>query len=134
MRLASSYLVLASSFKDLQAAEDAFFISNQRLTFDQAKLFCSEDGYLAEGTERNINNLVSGKSLWINGEKVLNDLRNQYKKKNLDFSIFGYFRPKLGGQARLCLTRTSQFNRLDPTLVKFRHFSLKVGDCRSVRS
>ena len=80
MRLASSYIVLASSFQDLQAAEDAFFISNQRLTFDQAKLFCSEDGYLAEGNERNINNLVSGKSLWLNGEKVLNDPRDEYKK------------------------------------------------------
>jgi len=91
MRLTSSYLVLASSFQDLQAAEDAFFISNQRLTFDQAKLFCSEDGYLAEGNERNINNLVSGKSLWINGEKVLNNLRNQYKNfQNFQFLvIFG---------------------------------------------
>ena len=91
MRLASSYIVLASSFQDLQAAEDAFFISNQRLTFDQAKLFCSEDGYLAEGNERNIKNLVSGKSLWINGEKVLNDLRNEYKKiQILEFlGIFG---------------------------------------------
>ena len=89
MRLASSYIVLASSFQDLQAAEDAFFISNQRLTFDQAKLFCSEDGYLAEGNERNINNLVSGKSLWINGEKVLNDLRNEYKKfKYWNFWVF----------------------------------------------
>ena len=91
MRLASSYIVLASSFQDLQAAEDAFFISNQRLTFDQAKLFCSEDGYLAEGNERNIKNLVSGKSLWINGEKVLNDPRNEYKIfKILEFwGIFG---------------------------------------------
>ena len=89
MRLASSYIVLASSFQDLQAAEDAFFISNQRLTFDQAKLFCSEDGYLAEGNERNINNLVSGKSLWINGEKVLNDPRNEYKK--LKYWIFWVF-------------------------------------------
>ena len=90
MRLTNSYLVLASSFQDLQAVEDAFFISNQRLTFDQAKLFCSEDGYLAEGTERNINNLVSGKSLWINGEKVLNNLRNQYKNVQ-NFQFFGIF-------------------------------------------
>ena len=87
MRLTSS-LVFASSFTDLQAAEDAFFISNQRLTFDQAKLFCSEDGYLAEGTERNINKLVSGKSLWINGEKVLNELpRNEYK----NFEILEFY-------------------------------------------
>ena len=80
MRLASSYLVFATSFKDAQATENSFFISNQRLTFDQAKLFCSEDGYLAEGNERNIDYLVSEKSLWINGEKVLNSSpRKEYK-------------------------------------------------------
>ena len=84
MRLASSYLVFATSFKDAQASENSFFISNQRLTFDQAKLFCSEDGYLAEGNERNINDLVSGKSLWVNGKKVLNRLpRNEYENSNI---------------------------------------------------
>ena len=88
MRLASSYLVFASRFKYSIAAENAFFISNQRLTFDQAKLFCSEDGYLAEGNERNINNLVTGKTLWMNGEQILNNLRNKYKNV--------FFWPKMG--------------------------------------